>query len=134
MREYKDSHRAHVRVIFDGRVVKTFRGRDADTRFANEVRVLRALEFRCCPYVPRLLSSDASRLEIVTTNCGQVVERLSSRKLELLFGELEEEYGVRHDDPFARNVTYRTKDARFCLIDFELAEIVAPAKKREEVS
>jgi hypothetical protein len=46
-----------------------------------------------------------------------------------LFGELERDYGVRHDDPFDRNVTYRASDGRFCLIDFELATILdAPAK------
>jgi hypothetical protein len=33
-------------------------------------------------------------------------------------------YGVRHDDPFLRNVTYRTSDGQFCLIDFEFATIL----------
>jgi hypothetical protein len=35
-----------------------------------------------------------------------------------------EKFGVRHDDPDVRNVTYRQSDGRFCLIDFELASIL----------
>jgi hypothetical protein len=42
-----------------------------------------------------------------------------------LFAELET-YGVRHDDAFLRNVTYRATDGRFCLIDFEFATILGP--------
>jgi tRNA A-37 threonylcarbamoyl transferase component Bud32 len=46
-----------------------------------------------------------------------------------LFDELEKEYGIRHDDPFDRNITYRASDGRFCIIDFELATILdLPAK------
>jgi len=44
-----------------------------------------------------------------------------------LFEELEN-YGVRHDDPDKRNVTYRQKDGRFCLIDFEFATILEKKK------
>jgi hypothetical protein len=33
-------------------------------------------------------------------------------------------YGVRHDDPEVRNVTYSNKEGRFCLIDFEFATIL----------
>jgi hypothetical protein len=40
-----------------------------------------------------------------------------------LFAELET-FGVRHDDPDIRNVTYRQSDGRFCLIDFEFATIL----------
>src|ERR1039458_2151120 len=40
-----------------------------------------------------------------------------------LFPELKP-FGVRHDDPDIRNVTYRQSDGRFCLIDFELATIL----------
>ena len=42
-----------------------------------------------------------------------------------LFAELEL-YGVRHDDPDMRNVTYRQSDGRFCVVDFELATILTP--------
>jgi PPM family protein phosphatase len=40
-----------------------------------------------------------------------------------LFAEVEQ-YGVRHDDPDPRNITYRQTDGRFCVIDFELATIL----------
>ena len=40
-----------------------------------------------------------------------------------IFAELEK-YGVRHDDPDIRNVTYRAQDGRFCVIDFEFATIL----------
>jgi hypothetical protein len=40
-----------------------------------------------------------------------------------LYAELET-YGVRHEDPFMRNVTYRPQDGRFCLIDFEFATML----------
>lgn len=36
----------------------------------------------------------------------------------------EKAYGVKHDDPFTRNVTYRASDGRFCIIDFEFATIL----------
>jgi hypothetical protein len=63
-------------------------------------------------------------LTIITSNCGGRVERMDDARLKELFGELERDYGVRHDDPFLRNVTYRRSDGRFCLIDFELATIL----------
>jgi hypothetical protein len=40
-----------------------------------------------------------------------------------LFAELEQ-YGVRHEDPFLRNITYRVSDGRFCIIDFEFATLL----------
>jgi hypothetical protein len=43
--------------------------------------------------------------------------------LQELLAELES-YGVHHDDPDPRNVTYRLSDGRFCLVDFELATIL----------
>ena len=93
-------------------------------RFENEVRVLRLLEERGCDYVPRLLESDPENLTIVTTNVGSIVTHISTSRIKELFGQLERDYGVRHDDPFARNITYRAKDGRFCLIDFELATVL----------
>jgi serine/threonine protein phosphatase PrpC len=123
MHEAKDTARALVRIGYDGRVHKTFRAANAKERFDNEVRVLRYLEERGCEFVPRLLEADEDELKIVTTNCGARVERLSDEKIAELFGELES-YGVRHDDPYLRNVTYRAQDGRFCLIDFEFATIL----------
>ena len=58
MHQIKDTLRATVRIGYDGRVHKTFRGPKAEERFANEVRVLRHLEKRMCPFVPRLLEED----------------------------------------------------------------------------
>ena len=76
MHEIKDTKRALVRIGYDGRVYKTFRGHQAYARFANEVRVLRYLENRRCDFVPRLIESDEPGLKIVTSNCGQRVQRI----------------------------------------------------------
>jgi tRNA A-37 threonylcarbamoyl transferase component Bud32 len=54
------------------------------------------------------------------------VEHLDDERLKELFAELEQ-YGVRHDDPEIRNVTYRQSDGRFCIIDFEFATILDEA-------
>jgi PPM family protein phosphatase len=125
MLEAKNTQRALVRISYDGKVLKQFRGPEAVDRFNNEVRVLRYLEQRDCPFVPRLLAVDESQLLVTLTNCGQRVESISEEKLRSLFHELES-FGVRHDDPFDRNVTYRSTDGRFCVIDFEFAKIIDP--------
>lgn len=119
----KDTLRATVKLTFDGRVIKVFHGPSAPERFANEVRLLRLLEERGCGFVPRLLEADAAKLRIVTTNCGARVEHLDAARTRELFAELEQ-FGVRHDDPEMRNVTYRQTDGRFCVIDFELATVL----------
>jgi serine/threonine protein phosphatase PrpC len=75
--------------------------------------------------VPQVLAEYPERLELVTTNCGARVEQIGDAKLHELFAELES-YGVRHDDPFLRNVTYRPADGRFCIIDFEFSVILDP--------
>jgi hypothetical protein len=126
MRDVKDTARALVRISYDGRVFKTFRGPKAEERFENEVRILRHLEARGCLFVPRLLEVDPAQLRIVTTNCGSRVEHLDADRIPKLFAELEA-YGVRHDDPDMRNVTYRQTDGRFCLIDFEFATLLPGA-------
>ena len=120
---FKDSPRAHVRHRSDGTVCKRLRGPNAKERFENEVRVLRFLESKSCPYVPRLIRADMEQLEIVITNCGTVVQHLSPRKSEEIFASLEA-FGVRHEDPAIRNVTYRASDGCFCVINFELASII----------
>jgi tRNA A-37 threonylcarbamoyl transferase component Bud32 len=119
----KDTLRAIVRIGYDGRVYKTFRGPKAEERFANEVRVLKHLEARKCPFVPRLLESDPAQLRMVTTSCGGRVEHLDEARMRELYAELLP-YGVRHEDAEMRNVTYRQSDGRFCLIDFEFATIL----------
>jgi len=123
MEQVKDTLRALVRIGYDGRVYKTFRGPKAQERFDNEVQVLRHLEARGCTFVPRLLEADPAQLRIVTTNCGGRVDHLDEDRKRELYAELEP-YGVRHDDAETRNVTYRQSDGRFCLIDFEFATIL----------
>ncbi len=123
MLQVKDTLRATVQVSFDGRVFKTYHGPNARERFNNEVRVLRHLEARHCGFVPRLLEADLAKLRITCTNCGTRVEHLDAERARELFAELET-YGVRHDDPDMRNVTYRQSDGRFCIVDFELATVL----------
>lgn len=123
MQEVKNTQRALVRIGYDGSVHKTFRGPQAYARFENEVRVLRYLEKRGCDFVPRLLEVDEPDLKIITTNCGSRVDQVNPERLHALFAELET-FGVRHDDPEIRNVTYRRTDGRFCLIDFEFATLL----------
>jgi predicted Ser/Thr protein kinase len=127
MLKVKDTLRATVHLSFDGRVFKTYHGADAKSRFNNEVRVLRHLETRGCPFVPRLLEADEALLRIVTTNCGQRVQRLDDQRRNEIFRELEK-FGVRHDDIDIRNVTYRFSDGRFCVIDFEFATLLPKTK------
>jgi tRNA A-37 threonylcarbamoyl transferase component Bud32 len=128
MREIKDTPFARVRIGYDGRVHKTFLGKNAKERFQNEVRVLRHLEERGCDFVPRLLEVHEDELQIVTTNCGMRVDVLSEKRMKKIFAELEK-FGVRHDDPFKRNVTYRLTDGRFCVIDFEFATLLEESSK-----
>jgi hypothetical protein len=108
-------------------VEKTFRGPNAEERFENEIRVLRYLESRNCNFVPKVLEIDRSKLRIITTHCGTRVEHLDPQRAKELFAELES-FGVRHDDPEMRNVTYRQSDGRFCIVDFELATILPDQK------
>lgn len=123
MLKVKDTLRATVNLTFDGRVIKAYHGPNAQARFDNEVKILRFLEAKNCPFVPRLLEANAAQFKIVTTNCGGRVEHLDDARRQELFAELER-FGVRHDDPEIRNVTYRASDGRFCVIDFELAAIL----------
>jgi tRNA A-37 threonylcarbamoyl transferase component Bud32 len=129
MLEVKDTLRSRVRMSFEGLVHKTFRGPKAEERFANEVHVLQYLHQRGCPFIPPLVSFNPERLEIVTRSCGSRVEHLDQERAKALFDELET-YGVRHDDPDVRNVTYRQSDGRFCIIDFEFASILPEAEPK----
>jgi tRNA A-37 threonylcarbamoyl transferase component Bud32 len=123
MQEMKNTARATVRIGFDGRVHKTFRGHMARERFEHEVRVLRHLQERGCSFVPQLLEVEPENLKIVTTNCGGRVDQLNPDRQRELFLELEQ-FGVRHEDRELRNITYRIADGRFCIIDFEFATIL----------
>ena len=124
----KDGIRSNVRIDFQGHVHKRFRGTHADKRYAMEVAVLKVLAERGCPYVPRLLEEHPEELYFVSTNCGKLATMISKEKSAKLFAKLEQEYGVRHLDAEPRNITYSDKLGCFCIIDFELAEILpAPA-------
>ncbi len=123
MLQVKDTLRATVTLSFDGRVFKVYHGPDAQKRFNQEVKILRHLEARGCGFVPRLLEADPKQPRIITTNCGSLVEHLDAERAKELFAELET-YGVHHDDPDRRNVTYRQSDGRFCVVDFELATLL----------
>ena len=123
MKEIKDTVRSHVRIGYDGRVHKTFKGTHARERYFNEIRVLEHLKEQKCDFVPRVLERDDESLYLVTTNCGQRVTRMSEEKSQSIFEALEQ-YGVRHDDPFVRNITYDPRRGMFCVIDFELAELI----------
>ena len=129
MLKVKDTLRATVNLTFDGRVIKNYHGPDAQKRFENEVRVLNHLHERGCTFIPRLLEADPSQPRIITSNCGGRVQHLDEARLKELFAELDQ-YGVRHDDPDMRNVTYRQSDGRFCLIDFEFATILPGFEKQ----
>jgi serine/threonine protein phosphatase PrpC len=123
MLKVKDTLRATVHLTFDGRVVKVYHGPDAQDRFAKEVQILKHLDARGCAFVPKLLEADAEKIRIITSNCGTRVDHLDEERRRELFAELEA-FGVRHDDPDVRNVTYRRSDGRFCVIDFEFATLL----------
>ncbi len=123
MRKIKDTQRSTVRLSYDGRVQKVYRGPKARERFETEVRILRHLAGRKCSFVPTLLEAQPERLTIWTTSCGQRVDHLSEEKRADIFAELEA-YGVKHDDPDIRNVTYSQQDGRFCIVDFEFATLL----------
>ena len=123
MQEAKNTARSIVRIGYDGRVYKTFKGPQAQERYENEVRVLDFLQRHGCTFVPQIVEKDDAKLHLVMTNCGGLVDRISSEKKTKIFAELEQ-YGVRHDDAELRNITYNSKIGRFCVIDFEFATIL----------
>ena len=124
MRNLKDGIRSLVKIDFYGNVHKYFRGTDADKRAENEAHVLTVLEERNCPNVPKLLSYTPEENYIVTTNCGSPAPNVTKKKADLLFQKLKEQYGIVHDDPEPRNITYSEVMGEFCMIDFELATVL----------
>lgn len=120
MREVKDTKRAEVHIGYDGRVHKRYKGPMAKKRYEIEVSALKHLEEKNCPFVPKLLEARPEELYIVTTNCGHIAPKISDEKVKQLFKELED-YGIRHNDAFARNITYSGQLGRFCVIDFEFS-------------
>lgn len=128
MKPLKDGIRSHVRIDFQGNVHKRFRGTGAADRYATEVAVLKVLEERGCPYVPKLLEEHPEELYFVSTNVGKLADQIRKERSDELFADLERDYGVKHLDAEPRNVTYSHQMGRFCLIDFELAEILPDPK------
>ena len=124
MEPMKDGLRSHVRIDFYGNVHKRLRGSDVESRYANEVKVLKVLEERGCPYVPKVLEEHPEEFYFVSTNCGRPAPQITKEKADSLYEALEKDYGVRHLDAEPRNITYSDKLGRFCIIDFELAEIL----------
>lgn len=123
MDEIKDTQRASVRIGYDGRVHKIYRGDFAKERFQNEVRVLEYLAEKGCDFVPELLEKCEEDLSIVTSNCGRIVESISKEKEQATFAKLES-FGVKHGDAFSRNITYSPHKGHFCVIDFEFSTII----------
>ena len=93
MQEAKNTARALVRIGYDGRVHKHFKGPQARERFANEQRVLEFLAQKGCAFVPRLISSNPTELYLITSNAGQRVEHISKVKCQQMFAKLEQ-FGV----------------------------------------
>lgn len=124
MKNLKDGIRSLVKIDFYGHVHKHFRGTDKEARCAQEVKVLQILEQRGCKNVPLLLDFNLDECYLKTTNCGAPATKITKKKADLLFAQLENLYGVQHDDPESRNITYNPQSGEFCIIDFELATIL----------
>ena len=130
MRNLKDGIRSLVRIDFYGHVHKYFRGSDKEARCANEIKILQVLATRQCPTVPELLDYNQEECWIKTTNCGSPATNVTRKKADALFTALEQEYGVIHDDPEPRNITYSEILGGFCIIDFELATLIDTFTKK----
>ena len=124
MRNLKDGIRSLVKIDFYGNVHKYFRGTDAYKRAENEAYVLKVLEERKCPNVPRLLDFFPEKNYIITTNCGSPAPKLTKKRADVIFEELTKKYGIIHDDPEPRNITYNDAAGEFNIIDFELATVI----------
>ena len=127
----KDGLRSIVRIDFYGNVHNRMRGSDVENRYATDVKVLKVLEERGCPYVPRVLEEHPDEFYFVSTNCGRPAPQITKDKADSLYAALEQDYGVRHLDAEPRNITYSDKLGRFCIIDFELAEILPELHPKE---
>lgn len=131
MAEARHGIRSIVRIGYDGRVYKTFRGTDRQQRFENEIKVLNELEARECDFVPRILSFSESTLTLVTTGCGKPPKKIPQSRVDQIFQELRQDFGVIHSDPTAKNITFDPSRKKFCVVDFEQATIEgSPAEHR----
>ncbi|MCU0712939.1 MAG: hypothetical protein MUC43_12830 [Pirellula sp.] len=133
MTPLKDTKRAFVLRTGNGHIRKTFTGPKREIRFWNEVRILRHLNEKGCPFVPKLICIDAPTFTIIVSYAGEPVQRISDNKLNMIFSSLEE-YGVRHQDQASRNILYNHKAGEFSVIDFELAELITPSDSFCEIT
>lgn len=85
----KDGLRSSVRIDFYGNVHKRMRGTDVANRYATEVKVLKVLEERGCPYVPKVLEEHPEEFYFVSTNCGRPAPQITKDKADSLFEALE---------------------------------------------
>jgi tRNA A-37 threonylcarbamoyl transferase component Bud32 len=123
MRDAKDTPRSLVKIGFDGKVHKYFKGYLATERFQQEYRVLKHLENQDCNFVPKVIESYPEQLYLITTNCGAKVQYITKAKMHEIYASLLP-FGVRHEDPYLRNITLRQADGQFCIIDFEYATLL----------
>ena len=84
MEEAKNTARATVRIGYDGRVHKYFKGPQARERYENELRVLKFLDKHGCTFVPKVLDFDEAELYLVTTNCGARVDSMGEQKKKVI--------------------------------------------------
>ena len=76
--------------------------------------------------MPRLLNADEAKVRIITSNRGTRVEHLDEARTKEILPNWKSS-ACATMIPDIRNVTYRQKDGRFCLIDFEFATILPEA-------
>ncbi|MFN7875608.1 MAG: hypothetical protein ACK5PB_09825 [Pirellula sp.] len=133
MHALKNTKRAFVLRTGNGHIRKTFTGPKREIRFWNEVRILRYLNDKGCPFVPKLICIDTPSFTIIVSYAGEPIQSISEEKLNLIFSNLEE-FGVRHQDQAARNILYNHRAGEFSVIDFEFAELITSCDSYCEIT
>jgi hypothetical protein len=118
MQEAKDTRRALVHIGLRWAGAQDLSAVIWPANASKTKSVCCAIWRRAAANLSPVLEADPENLKMITTNCGSRVDHMARTAMKELFAELEQ-YGVRHDDPFLRNITYRFSDGRFCVIDFE---------------
>jgi len=86
-------------------VIKEFKGHKSQTRFQNEVDILKFLNEKNCDFVPQLIESDKKSLKIVTTYTGETLEEIDEFKHADIHNRLES-LGVTHNDSPANSDSF----------------------------
>jgi len=133
MTPLKDTKRACVLRSHNGHIRKTFTGPHRETRFWNEVRILKHLNEQNCPFVPKLICIDKQDFTVILSYAGEAIQHLSDERLSEVFSKLES-YGVRHQDQATRNVLYNHRTGEFSVIDFEFAELISQSASFCEIT